>query len=132
MTARGTGVILTITASPSRSAVPLMGGMAPAWAAIESLTRGLAAEVGPLGVRVVCVNAAGMPETAQLTEVYGLHADAYGITRSQFEARMADRMLSKRLPTIANIADAATFLASDRAAAITGSVLNLSSGMVIN
>ncbi|MEV6849304.1 SDR family oxidoreductase [Actinoplanes sp. NPDC051411] len=132
MTARGTGVILTITASPSRSAVPLMGGMAPAWAAIESLTRGLAAEVGPLGVRVVCINAAGMPETAQLTEVYGLHADAYGITRSQFEARMADRMLSKRLPTIANIADAAAFLASDRAAAITGSVLNLSSGMVIN
>jgi NAD(P)-dependent dehydrogenase (short-subunit alcohol dehydrogenase family) len=132
MVPRGSGVILTITASPSRSAVPLMGGMAPAWAAIESLTRGLAAEVGPQGVRVVCINAAGMPETAQLTEVYELHARAYGITRAQFEARMADRMFSRRLPTVANVADAAAFLASDRAAAITGAILNLSGGMVID
>ncbi|GIH20039.1 hypothetical protein [Rugosimonospora africana] len=49
-----------------------MGGMAPAWAAIESLSRGLAAELGPHGVRLVCLNAAGMPETPQLSEAYGL------------------------------------------------------------
>ncbi|MBP2707896.1 SDR family NAD(P)-dependent oxidoreductase [Microbispora sp. RL4-1S] len=56
--------------------------------AVEALSRGLAAELGPLGVRVVCVNAARMPETPGLTEVYGPHADAYGITREAFEARM--------------------------------------------
>ncbi|WP_345356849.1 SDR family oxidoreductase [Actinoallomurus liliacearum] len=130
MTGQGSGVILTITASPSRTAVPLMGGMAPAWAAIESLSRGLAAELGPAGVRVVCLNAAGMPETPQLTEVYGLHADAYGISREAFEARMADRTLRKRLPTVAEIADVAVFVASDRAAAMTGAIANLSGGMI--
>ncbi|MBD2892330.1 Gluconate 5-dehydrogenase [Actinomadura sp. RB99] len=130
MTAQGAGVILTITASPSRTAVPLMGGMAPAWAAVESLSRGLAAELGPHGVRVVCLNAAGMPETPQLTEVYGLHADAYGISREAFHQRMADRTLRKRLPTVAEIADVAAFVASDRSGAMTGAIANLSGGMI--
>lgn len=130
MSSQGSGVILTITASPSRTAVPLMGGMAPAWAAVESLSRGLAAELGPQGIRVVCINAAGMPETPQLTEVYTLHADAYGIARDAFETRMADRTLRKKLPTVAEIADVAAFVASDRANAMTGAIANLSGGMI--
>ncbi|MEU8310705.1 SDR family oxidoreductase [Actinomadura sp. NPDC048955] len=130
MTDQGSGVILTITASPSRTAVPFMGGMAPAWAAIEALSRGLAAELGPHGVRVVCLNAAGMPETPQLAEVYGLHADAHGIPRDAFHARMADRTLRKQLPTVAEIANVAAFVASDRAAAMTGAIANLSGGMI--
>jgi NAD(P)-dependent dehydrogenase (short-subunit alcohol dehydrogenase family) len=132
MTDRGAGVILMITASPSRSAVPLMGGMAPAWAAIEALSRGLAAELGPHGVRVVCLNAAGMPETPQLTEVHGLHADAYGISRDAFEARMADMTVRKQLPTVAEIANVAVFVASDRSSAITGAIANLTGGMIVD
>ncbi|GGJ48563.1 SDR family NAD(P)-dependent oxidoreductase [Streptomyces brasiliensis] len=130
MTVQGSGVILTITASPSRTAVALMGGMAPAWAAVEALSRGLAAELGPNGVRVVCLNAAGMPETPQLTEVYSLHADAYGISRDAFQARMTERTLRKQLPTVAEIADVAAFVASDRAAAMTAAIANLSAGMI--
>ncbi|MCA2230224.1 SDR family NAD(P)-dependent oxidoreductase [Nonomuraea aurantiaca] len=132
MTTQKSGVILTITASPSRTAVPLMGGMAPAWAAIESLSRGLAAELGPHGVRVVCLNAAGMPETPQLTEVYGLHADAYGISGQAFHTRMADRTLRKQLPTVAEIANVAVFIASDRAGAMTGTIANLTGGMIVD
>jgi NAD(P)-dependent dehydrogenase (short-subunit alcohol dehydrogenase family) len=130
MIGQGSGVIVTITASPSRTAVPLMGGMAPAWAAIEALSRGLAAELGPHGVRVVCLNAAGMPETSQLSEVYGLHGDAYGISRDAFAARMTDLTLRKQLPTVAEIANVAAFVASDRAAAMTGAVANLTGGMI--
>jgi NAD(P)-dependent dehydrogenase (short-subunit alcohol dehydrogenase family) len=130
MTAQGSGVILTITASPSRTAVPLMGGMAPAWAAVEALSRGLAAEVGPRGVRVVCLNAAGMSDTPQIAEVYGLHADAYDISRDAFESRMAGLTLRKRLPTVAEIADVAAFVASDRAAAMTGAIANLTGGLI--
>ena len=132
MTEQRSGVILTISASPSRAAVPLMGGMAPAWAAIEALSRGLAAELGPQGVRVVCLNAAGMPETLQLAEVYGLHADAYGISRDAFHASQADLTMRKQLPTVAEIADVAAFLASDRSSAITGAVANLTGGMVVD
>lgn len=132
MTDQGSGVILTITASPSRTATPRMGGMAPAWAAIEALSRGLAAELGPHGVRVVCLNAAGMPETPQLTEVYGLHADAYGISRDAFQTRMTDLTLRKKLPTVNEIANVLTFVASDRASAMTGTIANLTGGLIVD
>lgn len=131
MTGQGSGVILTITASPSRTAVPLMGGMAPAWAAIESLSRGLAAEVGPSGVRIICLNAAGMPDSPQLAEVYRLHADAHGISHDAFHARMAERTLRKRLPTIQEIANVAAFAASDRATGMTATIANLTGGMIV-
>ncbi|WP_153031812.1 SDR family NAD(P)-dependent oxidoreductase [Amycolatopsis sp. YIM 10] len=126
----GQGVILTLTASPSRTAVPLMGGMAPAWAAIEALSRGLAAELGPHGVRVVCLNAAGMPETPQVHEVYGLHAAAHGISRDAFSGRVAGQTLRKQLPTVAEIADVAAFVASDRSRAMTGAITNLTGGLI--
>jgi NAD(P)-dependent dehydrogenase (short-subunit alcohol dehydrogenase family) len=132
MMKQGSGVILTITASPSRAAVPLMGGMAPAWAAVEALSRGLAAELGPYGIRVVCLNAAGMPETPQLAEVYGLHANAYGITNEAFLTRQQDLTLRKQLPTVAEIASVAAFVASDRSSAMTGTVANLTSGMIVD
>jgi NAD(P)-dependent dehydrogenase (short-subunit alcohol dehydrogenase family) len=130
MTVQGSGVILTITASPSRTAVPLMGGMAPAWAAVEALSRGLAAEVGPHGVRVVCVNAAGMSDTPQIAEVYGLHADAYDISRDAFQTQMANRTLRKQLPTVTEIANVVTFVASDRASGMTGAIANLTGGLI--
>src|SRR5216683_2097150 len=41
MVEKKSGVILTLTATPARIAAPLVGGMAPAWAAIEALTRSL-------------------------------------------------------------------------------------------
>lgn len=132
MTEQKSGVILTITASPSRTATPRMGGMAPAWAAVEALSRGLAAELGPLGVRVVCLNAAGMPETTQLSEVYGLHADAYGITRDAFQTLMEGLTVRKQLPTVAEIANVAVFVASDRSSAMTGAIANLTGGLVVD
>jgi NAD(P)-dependent dehydrogenase (short-subunit alcohol dehydrogenase family) len=39
MAANGSGVIMTITAVPSRMGIPLVGGFAPAQAAVEALTR---------------------------------------------------------------------------------------------
>jgi NAD(P)-dependent dehydrogenase (short-subunit alcohol dehydrogenase family) len=128
MAERGSGVILTLTASPSRMALPFLGGMGPSWAGIEALTRGLAAELGPRGVRVVCLRPDGIPETATIDVVYGLHARALGITREEFTAMMAERTLLRRLPTLAEVAGAAVFLASAEATAMTGTVLNLSGG----
>jgi NAD(P)-dependent dehydrogenase (short-subunit alcohol dehydrogenase family) len=128
MAQRGSGVIITLTAAPSRMAAPLIGGMGPSWAGIEALTRGLAAELGPRGVRVVCLRPDGIPQTATIDVVFGLHAHALGITRQDFTALMAERTLLKRLPTLAEVAGAAVFLASADAGAMTGTALNLSGG----
>jgi NAD(P)-dependent dehydrogenase (short-subunit alcohol dehydrogenase family) len=95
-------------------------------------SRGLAAELGPYGIRVVCLNAAGMPETPQLAEVYSLHANAYGISDEAFLARQEHLTLRKQLPTVAEIASVAAFIASDRSSAMTGTVENLTAGMVVD
>jgi NAD(P)-dependent dehydrogenase (short-subunit alcohol dehydrogenase family) len=128
MAPRGSGVIITLTAAPSRTAAPLIGGMGPSWAGIEALTRGLAAELGPRGIRVVCLRPDAIPQTATIDVVFGLHAQALGITTEQFTAMMAGRTLLQRLPTLADVAGAAVFLASPDAGAMTGTALNLSGG----
>jgi NAD(P)-dependent dehydrogenase (short-subunit alcohol dehydrogenase family) len=38
--------------------------------------------------------------------------------------------MTRKLPTVAEIADVAAFVASDRAAAMTGAIANLSGGMI--
>jgi NAD(P)-dependent dehydrogenase (short-subunit alcohol dehydrogenase family) len=102
--------------------------MGPSWAGIEALTRGLAAELGPRGVRVVCLRPDGIPQTGTIDVVFGLHAQALGVTTAQFTAMMTDRTLLRRLPTLAEVAGAAVFLASTDAGTMTGTALNLSSG----
>lgn len=132
MAERKSGVILTVTATPSRSGAPLVGGMAPAWAAIESLSRDLAAELGPHGVRVVCLRPAGIPETDTIGVVFGLHATALGMPREDFQALMEGQTLRRRLQTLAEVANVAAFIASDQASAMTGTVANLSSGSIVD
>jgi NAD(P)-dependent dehydrogenase (short-subunit alcohol dehydrogenase family) len=122
------GVILTLTASPVRGAAPLLGGMTAAWAAIEALTRGLSAELGPHGIRVLGLRPDGIPETATIRQVYGLHARAAGMTREQFQALMESLTHVRRLPTLAEVANVAAFLASDQSRPMTGTVANLSGG----
>ena len=52
MVANGSGVIMTITAVPSRVGIPLLGGFAPAQATVEALT-GCVANAKPLAPRDV-------------------------------------------------------------------------------
>ena len=53
MVANRSGVIMTVTAIPSRTGTPLQGGYPPTMAAKEALTRDLSAELAPQGIRVV-------------------------------------------------------------------------------
>jgi NAD(P)-dependent dehydrogenase (short-subunit alcohol dehydrogenase family) len=115
---------------PSRVATPLMGGVAVAMAAEEALIRNLSVQLGSRGVRVVGVRPHGMPESGTIQEVFGLHAKAYGITREQFHDLLAARTHRRRLPTLQELAEVATFLASDRASAMTGTIVNLSLGAI--
>jgi len=127
------GVIITLTATPSSAAAPLVGGMAPAWAAIEAFTRTLAVELGQFGIRVVCLRPDAIPESDTITEVFGLHAKAAGMeSHIEFQSLMESRTLLKRLPTLMEVANTATFIASDHASAITGTVINLSCGSIVD
>jgi NAD(P)-dependent dehydrogenase (short-subunit alcohol dehydrogenase family) len=128
MVAQRSGVIMTVTSIPSRTGIPLMGGVGPAMSAVEALTRDLSAELAPHGIRVVGLRPHGMPESGTIKEVFRLHAKAWGVSWEQFQETIAGRTHTRRLSTLAEMANVAAFMASDEASAMTGTVVNLSMG----
>lgn len=60
------GSIVTLSASLSGTPVPWMAALTATCGAIEAMTRSLAAELGPAGVRVNCVRGDAMPETSTI------------------------------------------------------------------
>lgn len=132
MVERGSGVILAITATPAREVIPNVGPFGVMGAAIEGLCRQLAGELGPWGIRVVCLRSAGSPDTPGMSEVYEAHAAQAGTTAEAFGAELAGRTLLKRLPRLAEVANVAALMASDQASAMTGTVANVTCGQVVD
>jgi NAD(P)-dependent dehydrogenase (short-subunit alcohol dehydrogenase family) len=131
MVSRRSGVILTITATTSRVAFSNLGGTAPAYAAVVALSRTLSAELAPQGVRVVCLMPNAMPETGTIRENFPRFAKAAGVTPAEYLARIESTTHLRRLTTLAELANVAAFMASDQASAMTGTVVNLSGGTVV-
>jgi enoyl-[acyl-carrier-protein] reductase (NADH) len=73
----------------------------------------------------------GIPETPLIDEVWEIHGKAHGITFEQFHAVMEGATHRKRLTTLKELTDAAVFVASDEGSAITGTIFNLTAGMII-
>jgi NAD(P)-dependent dehydrogenase (short-subunit alcohol dehydrogenase family) len=132
MIPRGSGVIMMHTPEPARVSMPLVGGMSIGWAAMEALNRALSAEWAQYGVRSICLRTTGMTETPVIDIVYGLHADALGIPKGQFTAAVSAMNHRKRPTTLAELAAVAVFLASDQASAMTGTVANLTGGLIVD
>jgi NAD(P)-dependent dehydrogenase (short-subunit alcohol dehydrogenase family) len=126
MRERGAGVILTVSALPARSGTQLNGGYGAAVAAKEALTRDLSAELAPLGIRVVCLRPHGLPESDTMRQVFA--AKDTGMTWEQFTGFLAASSHPKRTQSLEEVAAAAVLVASDRASALTGTVVNLTMG----
>jgi 3-oxoacyl-[acyl-carrier protein] reductase len=133
MTSRGSGTILTLSSGASRLLAPGGLGYGTACVAIEAMTQRLAVQLSPSGVRVVCLRphviADGPSHGSSAGAVFERRAAAAGVGVEQWLGQWAqDATLLGRLPTAAQVADAAVFLASDHAAAITGAVVDLTCG----
>src|SRR5258705_11204464 len=74
----GSGVILAITATPARVLLPNSGNFGVACAAIERLCKQLACELGPQGIRVICLRSAGSPGARGGRWAIALHAGQAG------------------------------------------------------
>jgi NAD(P)-dependent dehydrogenase (short-subunit alcohol dehydrogenase family) len=131
MVKQGHGVILMHTPNASRISPPFVGGLVPAWAAIEALCRSLSVECGQFGVRSVCLLTTSIPETPLIEEAWKIRAKSYGMTLEQFRSTLEGMTHRRRLTTLAELTNAAVFVASDEGSAITGTILNLTAGMIV-
>jgi NAD(P)-dependent dehydrogenase (short-subunit alcohol dehydrogenase family) len=132
MVGQGSGVILVHTPEPARLGAPLVGGMGPAWAAMEAFNRNLSAEFASHGIRAVALRSSGLPETETIDIVFGLHAKAHGISREQFQHLVDSMSHRKRSTTLVEVANAAVFAASDSGGGLTGTVISLTGGMIVD
>ena len=126
------GVILTITAGPSRRAFANLGGFDVACAAIESLWRSFAAELGSYGIRLVVIGSAGSPDTPDVQATLKLHARATGKSLEEVLADSGSETLLGRLPSVTEVANVATLMASDYASAMTGVIANVTCGYIVD
>lgn len=132
MAGRGSGAILMLTAAPDRTSIPMAGSFGMQCAAVESFARALAVELGPRGVRVACLRSAGSPDAAGVDEVFAMHAANAGQSREAFDQAKARGTLLGHLPSLRQVAGVAAFLASDRAAAMTGVITNVTCGELLD
>jgi len=79
-------------------------------------------------VRVVGLRSPGMVDSATIKEVIDIHSRAYGMPWEQFHQIIAGKAHTGRLQKLAEMAEIAAFMASDRASAMTGTVVNMTMG----
>lgn len=134
MTKKGSGVILTLSTPVSKMTGPGYLGHCVACAGVEAMSRHLAGELGPGGIRVICLRSHAIPEAAAMgshsRDVFQQVAEPAGMTVEEMLAGAGGGTLLKRLPALAHVANTAVFMASDQAGAMTGTVANLSCGLV--
>jgi 3-oxoacyl-[acyl-carrier protein] reductase len=120
MLGRGRGAIVTMSSAAGRQPSQAAAAYAAAKAGVVMLSKHLAAEMGPRGIRVNC-----LAPSAVLNEKM-----ATGMTAEQRD-RLAAAFPLGRLGRPDDVAAAAVFLLSDQAAWLTGVTLDVTGGRII-
>lgn len=115
MTARA-GRVINVSSIVASTGYNGLSAYSASKAAMEGFTRSLAREVGSLGITVNAV-APGFVDTEM----------THGLTDKQRQ-HIVRRSALNRLPTTNDVANAVTFLMSDMAANITGTVMTVDAG----
>jgi NAD(P)-dependent dehydrogenase (short-subunit alcohol dehydrogenase family) len=113
----GGGSIINVSSAHGSTGVIRMAAYGASKGGVENLTRSLAIEWAPRGVRVNCL-APGYFET-QLTSAYLASSAGERVKRSIPMGRIGDR---------SELVGAAVFLASDASSYMTGALLNVDGG----
>jgi NAD(P)-dependent dehydrogenase (short-subunit alcohol dehydrogenase family) len=119
MIAAGSGSIINISSMAAQYGLPKVIAYTASKAAIDGMTRGMAVELSPLGVRVNCI-APGFIAT-------DMSAKALNGDTERLQKVLSRTPLGK-LGDAADIGEAALFLASDAAKYLTGVVLPVDGG----
>jgi 3-oxoacyl-[acyl-carrier protein] reductase len=121
MTERGGGSVVTMASSAARVPTGAPAPYAAAKAGVVMLTRHLAREVAPSGVRVNCL----APHTVLVERTRR-------VIPEERRLRMAEEIPLGRLGTPEDVALAALFLASESSSWITGVTLDVAGGWIMD
>lgn len=130
MIPKGSGVVLTITATTAHAKLPQIGGTGVRFDAMESLCRQWAVELGRHGIRVGWIQTTGLPEAIRYPGPFPDYGTGREMSRDELLAWNEGQTMLGRLTTLADVGNAAAFLASDRGSAFTAAGANLTCGLV--
>ncbi|SEK58898.1 Enoyl-[acyl-carrier-protein] reductase [NADH] [Chitinophaga rupis] len=122
------GTILLLTAALSRSKLSNLAGITAASAAIEGLTRVMAAEWGRDGIKVICICAGALMETKRISGWIDAAAQQYGIPAEQLVAQYKAFDILKTGPTLKQVGETAAFLASETGVAFNSHIVDVDCG----
>jgi 3-oxoacyl-[acyl-carrier protein] reductase len=129
MKARGSGVLIFITSSSTKEVIPSLLLSNTMRAGVVGLAKTLSKELGPHGIRVMCV-APGRVDTARIAELAQATAKKEGITLDAATRRMQESIPLGRYASPQELGDVVAFLASERASYVTGINVLVDGGMV--
>jgi NAD(P)-dependent dehydrogenase (short-subunit alcohol dehydrogenase family) len=129
MIERRRGSIIMVSSLGAKAAYPFGSPYAAAKAGLFGLTRALAAEGGPHGVRVNAISPGVVAETEMHEKVGRELQRIVGLAPEDRVKSAVESALLKRVLRPEDVADAALFLASPDSASITGQTINVDAGM---
>lgn len=122
------GTILLLTAALSRSKLPNLAGITAASAAVEGLTRVMAAEWGGDGIKVICICAGALMETKRISGWIDAAAKHLEIPPEQLVTQYKAFDILKTGPTLKQMGETAAFLASETGAAFNSHIVDVDCG----
>jgi len=125
--ARGEGRVIMINTQSSMWIKPMHGAYASSKGALWTVTKTLARELGPLGIRVNSLHP-GFIDGEPVAKSIGESAARVGVPVEQIRASIAAETCLGYLPSGEELAGAAVFFASDLARPITGQALAINAG----
>ncbi len=127
MKARRDGRIVNIVGAAAHNPTPTFLAGSTANAAIINFTKGISQDLAPYGVRINAISP-GPVNTERARQLARQEAAAHGISVEEASARRIASIPLSRMAEADEIADMALFLASDRAASITGAEVLMDGG----
>jgi len=122
------GTILLFTASMSRTKTPNMAGFASACAAIEGLTRVMAAEFGQHGIKSICICSSALMETHKIQEMISDFAGQFGISEEDMTLNYTKYDILKSGPTLKQLGETAAFLVSENGTPFNSHIVDFDGG----
>lgn len=130
------GAIISIVAPAGRMAAPGHLGHIVGCAGLEAFTKTLASELGARNIRVLCLKSHAISDAVEAGsftgDLFAPKARAMGLTVEDWLGGAAQGTMLKRLPTLSQVAETVAFLASDHAAAMTATAVNITGGATLD